>query len=100
MTGGLVGQPSAGAGRVDGEERVQVRTGRGRLAGSKGLGPARSHNWVGRWTAEEGRHAIVLRDCLTVTRNIDPVLIERGRMTQLQQGPFGPVWSHAGPGLP
>ena len=28
---------------------------------------------VGRWTAEEGRHAIVLRDYLTVTRNIDPV---------------------------
>ncbi len=43
-------------------------------------------NWVGRWTAEEGRHAIVLRDYLTVTRNIDPVLLERGRMTQLQHG--------------
>jgi acyl-[acyl-carrier-protein] desaturase len=43
-------------------------------------------NWVGRWTAEEGRHAIVLRDYLTVTRNIDPVYLERGRMTQLQQG--------------
>jgi len=42
--------------------------------------------WVGRWTAEEGRHAIVLRDYLTVTRNIDPVALERGRMTQLQQG--------------
>ncbi|MEA2538409.1 MAG: acyl-[acyl-carrier-protein] desaturase [Chloroflexota bacterium] len=43
-------------------------------------------NWVGRWTAEEGRHAIVLRDYLTVTRNIDPVALERGRMTQLMQG--------------
>ena len=43
-------------------------------------------NWVGRWTAEEGRHAIVLRDYLTVTRNIDPVALERGRMAQLQQG--------------
>ncbi|HEY8169686.1 MAG TPA: acyl-ACP desaturase, partial [Candidatus Limnocylindria bacterium] len=42
--------------------------------------------WVGRWTAEEGRHAIVLRDYLTVTRNIDPVYLERGRMTQLMQG--------------
>jgi acyl-[acyl-carrier-protein] desaturase len=42
--------------------------------------------WVGRWTAEEGRHAIVLRDYLTVTRNIDPVLLERGRMAQLQKG--------------
>jgi acyl-[acyl-carrier-protein] desaturase len=43
-------------------------------------------NWVGRWTAEEGRHAIVLRDYLMVTRNIDPIALERGRMTQLQQG--------------
>ena len=43
-------------------------------------------NWIGRWTAEEGRHAIVLRDYLTVTRNIDPIALERGRMTQLQQG--------------
>jgi acyl-[acyl-carrier-protein] desaturase len=50
----------------------------------KGDGPWIS--WVGRWTAEEGRHAIVLRDYLTVTRNIDPVALERGRMTQLQQG--------------
>lgn len=43
-------------------------------------------NWVGRWTAEEGRHAIVLRDYLTVTRNIDPIQLERGRMTQLEAG--------------
>jgi len=43
-------------------------------------------NWVGRWTAEEGRHAIVLRDYLTVTRNIDPIMLERGRFQQLQQG--------------
>jgi acyl-[acyl-carrier-protein] desaturase len=43
-------------------------------------------NWVGRWTAEEGRHAIVLRDYLTVTRNIDPIMLERGRMNQLQNG--------------
>ncbi len=42
--------------------------------------------WVGRWTAEEGRHAIVLRDYLTVTRNIDPVALEQGRMTTTQQG--------------
>ena len=28
--------------------------------------------WVRRWTAEEGRHSIVLRDYLTVTRAIDP----------------------------
>ena len=42
--------------------------------------------WVGRWTAEEGRHAIVLRDYLTVTRNLDPVLLERSRMNVLEQG--------------
>jgi acyl-[acyl-carrier-protein] desaturase len=42
--------------------------------------------WVGRWTAEEGRHAIVLRDYLTVTRNLDPVLLERARMAQVARG--------------
>jgi acyl-[acyl-carrier-protein] desaturase len=42
--------------------------------------------WVGRWTAEEGRHAIVLRDYLTVTRNIDPIALERGRMATTQRG--------------
>jgi acyl-[acyl-carrier-protein] desaturase len=51
-----------------------------------GAGDGAWINWIGRWTAEEGRHAIVLRDYLTVTRNIDPVLLERGRMSQLQQG--------------
>jgi acyl-[acyl-carrier-protein] desaturase len=40
--------------------------------------------WVNRWTAEEGRHAIVLRDYLVVTRNIDPYALERSRMAQLQ----------------
>jgi acyl-[acyl-carrier-protein] desaturase len=43
-------------------------------------------NWVGRWTAEEGRHAIVLRDYLVVTRNLDPIALERSRMRLLQQG--------------
>jgi acyl-[acyl-carrier-protein] desaturase len=56
------------------------------IHGMFGKGDGAWINWVGRWTAEEGRHAIVLRDYLTVTRNIDPVLIERGRMAQLQQG--------------
>ena len=42
--------------------------------------------WVHRWTAEEGRHAIVLRDYLVVTRNEDPVRIERGRMDAMQTG--------------
>jgi acyl-[acyl-carrier-protein] desaturase len=56
------------------------------IHGMFGEGDGAWLNWVGRWTAEEGRHAIVLRDYLTVTRNIDPVYLERGRMTQLQQG--------------
>ncbi|MEX2185038.1 MAG: acyl-ACP desaturase [Chloroflexota bacterium] len=56
------------------------------IHGMFGKGDGAWINWVGRWTAEEGRHAIVLRDYLTVTRNIDPVLLERGRMTQLQKG--------------
>lgn len=43
-------------------------------------------NWANRWTAEEGRHAIVLRDYLVVTRNCDPILLERARMQQVQAG--------------
>jgi acyl-[acyl-carrier-protein] desaturase len=43
-------------------------------------------NWVGRWTAEEGRHSIVLRDYLTVTRNLDPGLLEDSRMALVEQG--------------
>ncbi|MBL7500704.1 acyl-ACP desaturase [Frankia sp. CNm7] len=42
--------------------------------------------WVGRWTAEEGRHAIAMRDYLMVTRGVDPAELERGRMHQMQQG--------------
>lgn len=42
--------------------------------------------WVRRWTAEEGRHSIVIRDYLTVTRTIDPVSLERARMAQVQCG--------------
>ena len=42
--------------------------------------------WVRRWTAEEGRHSIVLRDYLTVTRSIDPVALERARMAQVERG--------------
>ena len=42
--------------------------------------------WVRRWTAEEGRHAIVLRDYLTVTRGVDPVALERGRMEMVNRG--------------
>jgi len=42
--------------------------------------------WTRRWTAEEGRHAIVIRDYLMVTRAIDPVALERGRMAQVSCG--------------
>ena len=42
--------------------------------------------WVHRWTAEEGRHGIALRDYLTVTRAIDPVELERARMTHMEAG--------------
>ncbi len=42
--------------------------------------------WVHRWTAEEGRHSIVLRDYLVVTRNIDPEALERGRMETMMTG--------------
>jgi acyl-[acyl-carrier-protein] desaturase len=42
--------------------------------------------WVHRWTAEEGRHSIVLRDYLVVTRNIDPEVLERGRMQVMSTG--------------
>jgi acyl-[acyl-carrier-protein] desaturase len=42
--------------------------------------------WVGRWTAEEGRHGIALRDYLVVTRGVDPVALERARMDQMTTG--------------
>lgn len=42
--------------------------------------------WARRWTAEEGRHSIVIRDYLTVTRMIDPVALERARMLQVSHG--------------
>ena len=42
--------------------------------------------WVRRWTAEEGRHGIVLNGYLVATRSIDPVELERGRMAQVMGG--------------
>jgi len=42
--------------------------------------------WSRRWTAEEGRHAIVIRDYLTVTRAIDLRELERTRMIQVGGG--------------
>lgn len=42
--------------------------------------------WVHRWTAEEGRHAQVIRDYLTVTRAVDPVALEQARMVHMGTG--------------
>jgi len=42
--------------------------------------------WGRRWTAEEGRHAIVIRDYLTVTRALDPVELENARIAQVSGG--------------
>jgi acyl-[acyl-carrier-protein] desaturase len=45
--------------------------------------------WVNRWTAEENRHGIALRDYLVVTRAIDPVELEQLRVEQVTRG-FSP----------
>jgi acyl-[acyl-carrier-protein] desaturase len=45
--------------------------------------------WVNRWTAEENRHGIALRDYLVVTRAIDPVELEQLRVEQMTRG-FSP----------
>jgi acyl-[acyl-carrier-protein] desaturase len=42
--------------------------------------------WNRRWTAEEGRHSIVIRDYLTVTRSVDLRELERARMLQVSMG--------------
>ena len=42
--------------------------------------------WARNWTAEEGRHSIVMRDYFTVTRAVDPVQLERARMIQVRSG--------------
>ena len=47
-------------------------------------------SWVGRWTAEENRHGIVLRDYLVVTRAVDPVALERDRMEHMTNGAVAP----------
>jgi acyl-[acyl-carrier protein] desaturase len=43
-------------------------------------------DWVHRWTAEEGRHGIAMRDYMLVKRLVDPVALERFRMTHMSQG--------------
>ncbi|MET0897370.1 MAG: acyl-ACP desaturase [Mycobacterium sp.] len=51
--------------------------------------------WVNRWTAEENRHGIALRDYLVVTRAIDPVDLEIVRMEQVSRG-FSPGQNQQG----
>ena len=50
--------------------------------------------WARWWTAEEGRHSIVLRDYITVSRALDLRELERARMIQVAGGdapaPAGP----------
>ncbi|WP_100465062.1 acyl-ACP desaturase [Mycobacteroides abscessus] len=45
--------------------------------------------WVNRWTAEENRHGIAIRDYLVVTRSVDPVELEKLRIAQMTRG-FSP----------
>lgn len=42
--------------------------------------------WLGRWTAEEHLHAIVLRNYLVVTRNFDPTANEDVRVEHVMKG--------------
>lgn len=51
--------------------------------------------WSRRWTAEEGRHSIVIRDYLTVTGSVDPVALERGRMQHAEHGFHQPIMGAA-----
>ena len=46
--------------------------------------------WVGRWTTEENRHSIVIRDYLVVTRGVDPVQLEVERMAEVARGIHAP----------
>lgn len=43
-------------------------------------------NWIERWTAEEARHAIVIRDYLMATRGVDPYELEDLRMAHMSLG--------------
>lgn len=62
-----------------------------RMFGSTGIW----REWSHRWTAEEARHSMALRDFMTVTRMLDPRQLEEGRMAQMSGGqvpePTSPV---------
>ena len=51
--------------------------------------------WVNRWTAEENRHGISIRDYLVVSRNCDPVELEELRVEQMTRG-FSPGQNQQG----
>ncbi|CAN5149464.1 acyl-ACP desaturase [soil metagenome] len=51
--------------------------------------------WVNRWTAEENRHGIALRDYLVVTRAVDPIELETTRLEQVTRG-FSPGQNQQG----
>ncbi|MGB3304057.1 acyl-ACP desaturase [Gordonia sp. (in: high G+C Gram-positive bacteria)] len=51
-------------------------------------------HWVGRWTAEEDRHGIAMRDYLVVTRGVDPVALEEARMIHMTNG-YDPILAAA-----
>lgn len=42
--------------------------------------------WIDRWTAEEARHSIVIRDYLMVAREVDPYELEDLRMAHMSLG--------------
>ncbi|MGH3722886.1 MAG: acyl-ACP desaturase [Mycobacterium sp.] len=51
--------------------------------------------WVNRWTAEENRHGIAIRDYLVVTRAVDPFELEKLRVEQMTRG-FSPGQNRQG----
>ena len=51
--------------------------------------------WINRWTAEENRHSMALRDYLVVTRAVDPVELEKLRLEQMTRG-FSPGQNNQG----
>jgi acyl-[acyl-carrier-protein] desaturase len=51
--------------------------------------------WINRWTAEENRHGIALRDYLVVTRAVDPVELEKLRLEVVNRG-FSPGQNNQG----
>src|ERR1700744_5282511 len=52
-------------------------------------------HWVNRWTAEENRHGIALRDYLVVTRAGDPIEMEKLRLEEGNRG-FSPRQNQQG----